>query len=75
LSRRLVSPESVEGGSETQAEARHHGNRRSDFVRLACQAEKLAEYALVYSVCEFLTHFVEQVEFLGASGLTLLGTI
>jgi hypothetical protein len=29
LSRRLVSPESVEGGSETQAEAQHHGNGRA----------------------------------------------
>ena len=29
LSRRLVSPESDEGGSEMQAEAQHHGKGRA----------------------------------------------
>jgi hypothetical protein len=34
LSRRLVSPKLDEGGSETQAEAQHHGKGRARGARM-----------------------------------------
>ena len=41
LSRRLVSPKSDEGGSETQAEAQHHGKGQARCGKLKCRANEM----------------------------------
>ena len=52
LSRRLVSPKSDEGGSETQAEAQHHGKGRARQVKdeTETNSENRVEFSAVACV-------------------------